>query len=72
MVEKEAKNKARKAPLTDSEGLKVATVHDETEDTEEPESLNKAAKEAYEEEVRAAEEEAERNRAEWEGFLADR
>lgn len=54
-MEKEAKNKAVKAPLTDSEGTPVVSIKDET--VKEEESLNRAAKKALEEEM--AEDEAE-------------
>ena len=74
MVEKDAKNKAVKAPLTDSEGTPVVSIKDET--VKEEKSLNKAAKGAYEEELEAdakarAEEDA-KNKAAWDEFLENR
>lgn len=44
-------------PVYDSEGLRVVVVHDMTDDEEQP-TLNAAAREAYEAELAADEEEA--------------
>lgn len=70
-----AEKKDRKAPVTDSEGLRVSTVHDETAPAE---TLNAGAREAFEAEVAAeapaapdADEETQKV-SEFEKFLADR
>lgn len=57
------------APKTDSEGLKVATTHDEV--AEEEPAGQSAAKEAFEAEVEADAEDA-RKTEEFNKFLADR
>jgi len=65
----EAETPEPKKPLTDSEGLRVSTVHDETP-TEE--SVNSGAREAFEAELAAdADEEAKKNE-DFQKFLASR
>jgi hypothetical protein len=55
-------------PLTDSEGLRVITVKDET--SEDGESVNKSAREAYEAEIAAdSDDEARENARAWEKFI---
>jgi len=69
------KKTEQKKELRDSEGLRVSTVHDESA-PKKGESLNAAAREAFEAEVAAdaapdPDEEA-RKVEEWEKFLASR
>lgn len=68
MADKKAAEK--KEPLTDSEGLKVASVQDET--VEEEKSLNEGAKAAFEAEVAAYDAEDARKKEEFDKFLAER